>query len=276
MASGWDGLTVRQIADIWQDEGFAPDWTSVGDGEAQRRGTYLAYLNAVDWSDHGQVARAIRAFESTIRAVKVPPYSDDDRWLWSVRPLLERDGYDLDDQGRITTRIPVALTPGALSNLSDATAIHAALQRIAGSVDTDPALAIGTSKELIESTAKVVLSECGEPWSDKDDIAALVRRAQAKLKLQPSNSTVGPDGLDALRKVLGGLTGIAIGVTELRNRGYGSGHGGVSAPAGLRPRHARLCVSAATAWCQTMLETLADPEAPWRKATMEKANDAGT
>ena len=38
--------------------------------------------------------------------------------------------------------------------------------------------AIGASKELIESTAKVVLSERHVAWSNRDDLAALVNRSQ--------------------------------------------------------------------------------------------------
>jgi hypothetical protein len=33
---------------------------------------------------------------------------------------------------------------------------------------------------------------------------------------------------------------------------------------GLRHRHAQLAVNAAVTWCSVMLDTLADPEAPWR------------
>ena len=273
LASGWEGLVVRAIHDLWQDEGFAPDWSEVEAGEAQRRGTYQAYLNGVDWSDYGAVTRAVRVFESTIRASKRPPYGEDDKWLWELRPLLERDGYDLDDHGRITARLPTTLTAGALNNLADATAIRTALQRISNSIESDPALAIGTAKELIESTAKVVLTECHESWSDRDDITDLIRRAQQVLMLQPRKSTAGPDGSEGLRKVLGGLTSIAVGIAELRNRGFGSGHGAASAPTGLRARHARLCVSAATVWCQTMLETLADEEAPWRASATSLQRD---
>jgi hypothetical protein len=59
---------------------------------------------------------------------------------------------------------------------------------------------------------------------------------------------------------------IAAGLAELRNRGYGTGHGAAGARVGLRPRHAHLAVNAAFTWCQLMLDTLADPEAPWRDA----------
>ena len=41
--------------------------------------------------------------------------------------------------------------------------------------------------------------------------------------------------------------------------------GQATARVGLGSRHAQLAVNAALIWCQLMLDTLADPETPWRK-----------
>ena len=54
-----------------------------------------------------------------------------------------------------------------------------------------------------------------------------------------------------------------IGLGELRNRGYGTGHGPKGERVGLRPRHAQLAVNAAVTWCGIMLDALDDPDAPW-------------
>jgi hypothetical protein len=63
---------------------------------------------------------------------------------------------------------------------------------------------------------------------------------------------------------------IATSIAELRNRGYGTGHGPANARIGLGPRHARLTINAARLWCEFVLDTLADEQAPWRKrATSE-------
>ncbi|MGH3960669.1 abortive infection family protein [Mycobacterium sp.] len=50
--------------------------------------------------------------------------------------------------------------------------------------------------------------------------------------------------------------------------GLGTGHGPATARVGLGTRHAHLAVNAALTWCQLMLDTLADPEAPWRKGQL--------
>ena len=97
-----------------------------------------------------------------------------------------------------------------------------------------------------------------------------MRQAQQALGLHPSSAAPGPDSTEAVRRILGGVSTIAAGLAELRNRGYGTGygtgHGAAGARVGLRPRHAHLAVNAAFTWCQLMLDTLADPEAPWRHA----------
>ncbi|MGI5146854.1 abortive infection family protein [Plantactinospora sp. CA-294935] len=52
---------------------------------------------------------------------------------------------------------------------------------------------------------------------------------------------------------------------SLRNEGWGAGH--AARRTGLRARHGYLAVGAAHTWCQVILDTLADPTAPWRTHT---------
>jgi hypothetical protein len=91
-----------------------------------------------------------------------------------------------------------------------------------------------------------------------------VKDAQIALGIHPSSRATGPDSNDAVKKILGSVTGVAIGVAELRNR-YGTGHGAAGQRVGLSTRHAHLAVNAAFTWCQLMLDTLADERAPWRQ-----------
>ncbi|WP_370469139.1 abortive infection family protein [Micromonospora profundi] len=59
------------------------------------------------------------------------------------------------------------------------------------------------------------------------------------------------------------LSRLTQDVTELRNR-VGVGHGRDRWLNGVRPHHARPAAGAAATWRNLMLETLGDPEAPWR------------
>lgn len=155
----------------------------------------------------------------------------------------------------------------ALDALPDSSAIREHLGRLASSIDTDPrlAVAVAVAKDLVESTAKLVLRETRIAYTRSDDLPALVARAQEALALHPAGVKDSTDEAAALRTILGSLIRLTQGVTELRNQ-VGVGHGRESVPAWVRPRHARLAAGAATTWCNLMLETLGDPEAPWRKA----------
>ncbi|GLW10808.1 hypothetical protein Misp01_59360 [Microtetraspora sp. NBRC 13810] len=193
------------------------------------------------------MARALRGIE---RLLEDHYLSSKEIIYYRARRELERDGYRINtDDGHIT-RVGVGIRPGALANLTDATAIHDGLQRIRRAEQhDDPALVIGAAKELIESTAKLVLHELGRTINPRADIQELIREAQKALLLQP-NRAAGPDGTDAVKKILGSASAIAVGVAELRNRGYGTGRGPASARHGLRPRHAHLAANAAITWCE--------------------------
>ncbi|KQC34754.1 abortive infection family protein [Frankia sp. ACN1ag] len=253
-----DEATLPLINRAFQGVGFAePDPAASHEELGQRRGLTQAYLDAVDWTDERQVGRALRAFEWLLHGLSGPAV---DNFFASLR----RDGYLVDPStGRITSAGP-RFPAGSLANLKDPSAIREHLDRIQHAVVDDPALAIGSAKELIESTAKVALTERGLPVSDRDDVPKLADQAQRALNLHPSASTPGPDGTDPVKKILGAVTNIPVGLAELRNRS-GTGHGPAATRAGLRPRHAHLAVNAALTWCHLVLDTLADPDAPWHK-----------
>jgi Abortive infection C-terminus len=255
--------TVASIGAAFHDAGFAPNPDCSYDDSSVRRSHTQAYLEAVDWSDPGHVDRACRVFERLLTGWSATPE------LRAFYHSLIRDGCTVDFPGTGIITPPTDRGPlrpwRSLATVRDPTAIQEQLDRIQRAVIDDPALAIGSAKELVESTAKCVLLERGRPINDRDDLPALARAAQEALGLHPSSSTPGPDGSDAVRRILGAVTTITSGLGELRNRGYGTGHGPAGARVGLRPRHAHLAVNAAITWCQLLLDTLSDPEAPWRR-----------
>lgn len=257
--------TIGAIVSAFQDEGFAPNPNCRYQDSSVRRSTTQEYLDSVDWTDPGHVSRACRVFERLL--IDWP----DSSYLQRFYDSLRRDGCSVDYPGTGLITPPVDRNPlrplRSLATLTDPSAIQEQLDRIQRAIIDDPALAIGSAKELVESTAKVVLTERGRIVNDKDDLPALARAAQEVLGLHPSTTAPGPDGSDAVKKILGAVTTIATGLGKLRNRGYGTGHGAAAVRVGLRPRHAHLAVNAAVTWCQLLLDTLADPEAPWRRNT---------
>jgi hypothetical protein len=256
-------MYVKAIDGLWQDQGFMPVSDLYYEDSSVRRTTFESYAAGVDWTDVAQVERSLRVFESQLRWLARQewhrPSSFDE-----VRELLDNDGFELDERCQIRWGRPPALEV-TLAGLTDPSGIRAELERIRRALPDDPAGAIGAAKQLVEATAKVVLTERSMPVAADAKIPELVKAAQQALHLHPSSTTAGPDGSEAVKKILGGVSSIAVGVAELRNRGYGSGHGQASTPAGLRSRHAHLAVNAAITWCHVLLDTLADPTAPWRR-----------
>jgi len=131
--------------------------------------------------------------------------------------------------------------------------------------DGDDAQLLGSTKELLETTAKVVLEKTSQPPPLK--FPALLTTALIALHLHPKAApSIGTSLEEPVRKILGGALQIVLGVDELRNS-YGTGHGR-AAPAKLGVRHARLAAGAGVTIATLMFDTLDDPEAPWRNATL--------
>jgi hypothetical protein len=263
---------VAAIREYWENEHFAPqpDFESRDGGE--RKNAFDSYAASVDWTDPDHVARALRVFEQLLRRLN----NDSRKWnpdglsedtIAELREAFARDGIRLDDELRLHTPRIARLALHAEA-LSEVTGIQAELDRVRRFGSAYPDDAIGAAKQLIEATAKVVLHELGLPVDDRLDIPALAKQAQQALQLHPGTlpaprDASTPDNAESIRKILGALTTAALGVAELRNR-YGTGHGRLSAPSGLGPRHARFAINTASTWCELMLDTLTDPEAPWR------------
>lgn len=249
------GSTLSVIRRDWEAEGFAP--ANLGHQEqGERRTMWRDYEDSVDWSHPEHVARAVRVFESAI-------LDSPDEYLTRLRRLLAQDGWEI-GADRSIRRVTASLRDlSGIASLRSAGGIRDAFQRAELLLGENPAGVVGASKELIEATAKTVLSELNEVLDSKADVPDLVARVQKRLGLHPSQVDQEAEAAAALRKVLGGASAIAIGVNELRNKGGGSGHGQQHAPQ-LSARHARLALNAARTWCELVLDTYGDPHAPWR------------
>lgn len=137
----------------------------------------------------------------------------------------------------------------------DAMCLQQQIRRMEQAVESDPTLAIGTAKELIETCCKTILEERQVPLPSKNpDIPALTRAVLRELQLVPEGVPQEARGADVTRRILGNLETIGNGLAELRNL-YGTGHGKDGRTPGLSPRHARLAVGAATTLVNFLFET---------------------
>lgn len=258
------GCVLRVIDAAFQDEGFTPNPDSAFHDGSARRTRAQQYLDTVDWTSAGPVHRAIRAMERALEDAE----DQDCEKFWSD---LAADGFH---RNATTGRVQVSvgrIPDESLATINDPAVIRIHLDRLQRNIDTDPELAIGVSKELIESTAKAVLHEREVPFSSSDSVAQLATRAQEALGLRPQSGAQAPDNSAAVKRILGGALSIATGLAELRNT-YGTGHGRHRTATRLGPRHGHLAANAAYLWCGLTLDTLADTTAPWRTADADVAH----
>lgn len=137
----------------------------------------------------------------------------------------------------------------------DLQAIDRQIKRMEKSIDEDPDLAIGTSKELIESCCKTILHEMNIPFDEKKlDVPQLSKLTLENLRLTPDTIDPNAKGADITKKILGNLGQISHSMAELRNL-YGTGHGKTGKSSSLQARHARLAVSCASAFAHFVFET---------------------
>lgn len=255
--------TVGQIEDAFRDEGFSQIPEPGFEDSSVRRWTTNNFLNAVDWTDINECNRAIKAMERILIPISPMRQPEYETSTWDVfTRYLREDGWEITAEGDISSLIyRDQLSRLAMVDLKDTSAIHEQIERLRRSQD-DPAAVIGASKELIESTAKVILTELGKVYDPNAKFNTLVKLVQSELGLDPSTAT-GVDSEASVKRILGGASSVALGLNELRNAGHGTGHGPATARVGLHARHARLAINAATLWCELFLETYSDPLAPW-------------
>jgi Abortive infection C-terminus len=110
---------------------------------------------------------------------------------------------------------------------------------------------IGTAKDLVEATAKVVLHARGETVASREQYQRVVNRAHAALERQPGPELAADLTISAIATA---TKQIATQLRELRNR-YGSGHGRAIAPE-VAEELVLVSADAAMLWCRWALRRL--------------------
>lgn len=136
------------------------------------------------------------------------------------------------------------------ASVLDVVELNRQAARIRNSINEDPALAIGSAKELLETVLKTLIG-IHESRSD-ENIHELLKRAQRELDLDPRSVSGELPGADIIRRTLSNLGQIVVGVAEVRSL-YGTGHGRSRTPE-LEKAHARLVVNAAVSVATFLLE----------------------
>jgi len=128
------------------------------------------------------------------------------------------------------------------------------IERLENGIDRDPALAIGTAKELVETCCKTILTKRGVPFTKSEDLGELTKKVAKELLLVPEGISDEAKGAENIRLILRNLTQLTNNLAQLRGL-YGTGHGRDGSYRGLQPRHARLAVASAVAFIDFIADT---------------------
>jgi len=207
----------------------------------------------------------LRFLCETIHPVVQPDAKNVAKFLDIFNSELARDGFGIMETTRISgrpvfaaremvTAIPALKAAKQISQELTAEYLNQQITRMETAIHTDPALAIGTAKELIETCCKTIFRERSKAADESWDLPKLVRMTFEELRLVPDQVPMAIEAAESIRKTLGNLAQIAQGSAELRNL-YGTGHGKDSAMAAPPSHHARLAVGAASTLVVFLFET---------------------
>ena len=249
------GTTLGTIADAFEAEDIQCDRDYAPPVGGQRRSLVEQYYHSVNWEDPSDVAKVLRVFEGDLNNLERATSHEAKDYRERLFSCLKRDAIRYED-GRLwlpVSTVHTAYASNAASRL-DLPGLQLQIDRITRSINSDPSHAVGTAKEMIETTCKSILTARGETYSRSEDIPDLLKRTRKVLKLLPEDIPDSARGADTIRRLLTQLASIAQNVAELRGL-YGTGHGKDGKAKGLLPRHARLVVGAAAALVTFLLET---------------------
>lgn len=165
-----------------------------------------------------------------------------------LRRALAHQGWNLTSDGHMTPIGAIDLETGGRKALDDQ------IRRLRQNTD-DPALLLGTAKELLESVAKFVLQELRVQGSGQNpNFNKLWHLARERLGILPKQVAGDGKGSKAIKAILGSAWKIVEQVNALRNL-QGTGHGR-TLPAGVTAEQALLVVREACSIAEFTLAAL--------------------
>ena len=237
-------VVSRALTGAGLDDGHVYEPNKIGPSKEQR---VLAAFRRAERAGGGR--KLVEGLLSTLRhegliGRTAGERSEDEKRL---RVALGRAGWMLSDDGQLRAFAGADLHTGGREALDES------LTRLRGSA-ADPALLIGTAKDLLESVAKFVLEETGMPVPASIGFDALWHLARERLGVLPERVDKTLPGFEAIRAIHQSSWTIAKNVNDLRNL-QGTGHGR-TLPTGVSEDLALLVVREACSVAEYMLRRL--------------------
>lgn len=235
-------------------------------------------LNPGDWADdwvfsddrfglhHGDDEIVLRFLAEILHPVVRPDEEEVAKLLESFNQALSRDGYELYPADWISghalygwrsrdafhgTTPELRLREREL--LTDPEVLEEHLVRIRDSLASDPAAAISSSKNLVESLFRIILDRSGVAYGQREDIPQLYRHVAELLDLKADSVPQSARGSESAQQILRTLVTTIQSLAELRNE-LGIAHGQSRRSVALA-RHARLALNSTVTVAEFVLDT---------------------
>lgn len=202
----------------------------------------------------------------TVHPVVRRDQTEADTLVRAYNDTLRPDGFEIVETSRMGDRsvygwrrIAAVRAPSASAlrehpDLADKAVLIQHLDRIQRDLNEDPSAAISSSKNLLETLCKIVLTDRGVEYAPSEDLPGLFAKVAAELSINADSVPDDARGSDSIRKMMRTLTTTVQAVAEARNSTLGDGHGGEhESPA--EPRHARLVYNATSAVAEFIVDT---------------------
>jgi hypothetical protein len=258
--SGHGTLRLIEHAYAAHDVLLPPQWEPPP--SSQRRALVAAAEETLDLADSGVQQRLLATYLDGIedwgRATDAFIAVDyDDVLVPEARALvrsLQRDRAPIAEDGALVLGATAPqLTVARFARLGEPRVLLEHLARIEAGIAADPAAAIASAKELVESACKFVLDDYSVTYERGASLPDLYKAVAKELRLSREAVPESAKGSAAAQRVLQNLMTAVQGLAELRNE-LGLGHGR-TAPSPAHARHARLAANSARAVVEFVLET---------------------
>lgn len=255
------GWVLREIEQAFNTADLEADRTYAPAERGARRSFVEQFYKNIDFANPDHVRSLLKVYADAIERREryghngySDPKAATERTEY-LKKLLRRDGFEY-AEGEIkwVSHNPALTAATIVAQKFDLAGLKRQVDLIHEKVESDPPLAIGTSKELVETVCRAILGDRKIEVEAAVDVTDLVGRVRKELKLMPEDIGEDDPAVKTLRSMLGALGSLADGIMRLRNR-FGTGHGHHPKQKGLQPRHARLVAGSATTLAVFLWET---------------------
>ena len=192
--------------------------------------------------------------------------NEKENWMLvlnQINDLISFDGFEIYKSGQMSGRdifnyrkLSCSLSLSGdyseeIKNKLSSEYVNAQVQFMIDNVEENPYIAIGKAKELLETILKTILQEQDISVTKDVKLTALDKEVRKLLNLSAEDNS---STIPGVKQILGGLSSITMGLSELRNA-FGDGHGRQASFKSLPPRYAKLAVGSVNTYVLFLLET---------------------